>query len=177
VDLDVVASQEVSPDKDRPLVRLSDLEEVLVLADVQEVDAADLREGQPASVRASTGALVRTGTVERIAEVVDPLRRTVAVRIRVSNGDRALRPNAFVEVTPQAPMGVRRVRVPDSAVVTNGARSVVFVAREGGRLERVPVTPVRRREGQVELSQGLEAGSRYVARGALLLENQIELAN
>lgn len=177
VELDVVASQEVTPERDRPLVRLSDLDEVLVLADVQEADAADLREGQPVTVRTSPGALVRTGKVERVAEVVDPQRRTVAVRIRLGNEDRALRPNAFVEVTPQALEGVRRVLVPDSAVVTSGARSVVFVAREGGQLERVPVTPGRRREGQVELRQGLEAGSRYVARGALLLQNQIELAN
>ena len=72
---------------------------------------------------------------------------------------------------------VKRVRVPASAVVTNGERSVVFVAREPGRLERVPVTVGRRRDGEVDLRSGLDAGSRYVARGALLLENTIELAD
>jgi cobalt-zinc-cadmium efflux system membrane fusion protein len=119
----------------------------------------------------------RRGKVERVSEVVDPQRRTVEVRVRVVNEDRALRPNAFVEVTPEAPADVKRVRVPASAVVTDGARSVVFVAREAGRLERVAVTAGRRRDGEVELRGGLETGSRYVARGALLLENTIELAN
>ncbi|HZH77757.1 MAG TPA: efflux RND transporter periplasmic adaptor subunit [Archangium sp.] len=177
VDLDVVANQEVTPERDRPLLRLSDLNEVLVIADVQETDAADLREGQTALVRTQSGAVERRGTVERISEVVDPRRRTVEVRLKVANEDRALRPNAFVEVTPEASTGVRRVRVPASAVVTNGARSVVFVARETGRLERVAVMTGRRRDGEVEVRQGLEPGSRYVARGALLLENTIELAN
>ncbi|WP_224361276.1 efflux RND transporter periplasmic adaptor subunit [Hyalangium versicolor] len=177
VDLDVVASQEVTPDRDKPLLRLSDLDEVLVVADLQEADAADLREGQSVSVRTQNGGAVRPGNVERISEVVDPQRRTVEVRVRVANTDRVLHPNAFVEVTPEPPSGVARVRVPVSAVVTDGARSVVFVARESSRLERVAVVPGRQRDGQVELREGLSAGQRFVARGALLLENQIELAD
>ncbi|MFY0573313.1 efflux RND transporter periplasmic adaptor subunit [Cystobacter fuscus] len=177
VDLDVVSNQEVTPDRDKPLLRISDLSEVLVIADMQESDAADLREGQAAIVRTQSGGVERRGTVERVSEVVDPRRRTVEVRVRVVNEDRVLRPNAFMEVTPEAPADVRRVRVPAGAVVTDGGRSVVFVAREAGRLERVAVTTGRRRDGEVELRAGLETGSRYVARGALLLENTIELAN
>jgi cobalt-zinc-cadmium efflux system membrane fusion protein len=177
VELDLVAGQEVTPEREQPLLRVSDLDEVLVIADLQEADAADLREGQTVSVRAQNGGMVRTGQVSRISEVVDPQRRSVEVRIRVANADRVLRPNAFVEVTPAPPAGVKRVRVPASAVVTDGARSVVFVARDASRLERVPVVLGRQREGQVELRGGLSAGERFVARGALLLQNQIELAD
>ncbi|WP_223642407.1 efflux RND transporter periplasmic adaptor subunit [Corallococcus sp. EGB] len=176
VDLDVVASQEVTPDRDKPLVRLSDLDQVMVIADLQEADALDMSPGQDVTVTTRDG-IVRAGKVDRVSEVVDPLRRTVEVRVRVPNSDRRFRPNAFVEVTPTAPEGIKRVRVPDSAVVTNGSRSVVFVARDSNRLERVPVTPGRRRDGEVELRAGLSSGDRFVARGALLLENQIELAD
>jgi cobalt-zinc-cadmium efflux system membrane fusion protein len=177
VDLDVVASQEVTPDREKPLLRLSDLDEVIVIADLQEADAADLREGQSVSVRTQNGDAVRAGKVERISEVVDPQRRTVEVRVRVANADRLLHPNAFAEVTPEPLAGVKRVRVPAAAVVTDGARSVVFVAREPSRLERVAVVPGRQRDGQVELRSGLNAGEHFVAHGALLLENQIELAD
>ncbi|AFE08507.1 cation efflux system protein CzcB [Corallococcus coralloides DSM 2259] len=176
VDLDLVASQEVTPDRDRPLVRLSDLDQVMVVADLQEADALDMSPGQDVTVTTRDG-IVRAGKVDRVSEVVDPVRRTVEVRVRVPNNDRRFRPNAFVEVTPTAPEGVKRVRVPDSAVVTDGARSVVFVARDSNRLERVAVTPGRRRDGEVELRGGLASGDRFVARGALLLENQIELAD
>ena len=177
VDLDVVSNQEVTPERDAPLARISDLAQVLVVADVQEADASDLAEGQSVLVRTQSSGLERQGTVERVSEVVDPQRRTVEVRVRVLNEDRALRPNAFVEVSPTAPAGVLRVRVPASAVVTDGTRSVIFVARDEGRLERVAVTTGRRRDGTVEVRDGLGVGSRYVSRGALLLENTIELAN
>ncbi|PTL77627.1 efflux RND transporter periplasmic adaptor subunit [Vitiosangium sp. GDMCC 1.1324] len=177
VDQNVTTSQEVTPDRDAPLLRISDLGEVVVQADVQEADASDLQEGQEVTVTTQGGSVKRQGKVERVSEVVDPQRRTVVVRVRVANEDRALRPNAFVEVTPAPPADEKRVRVPAGAVITNGERSVVFVTHEAGRLERVPVTVGRRRDGEVEVRAGLDVGSRYVARGALLLENTIELAD
>src|SRR5262249_45137257 len=45
VDLDVYASQEVTPDRDKALLRISDLDEVLVMADMPESDVGDLKAG------------------------------------------------------------------------------------------------------------------------------------
>ncbi len=175
VDLDVVASQEVQPSGDHPLVRISELSEVLVLADVQESDAYDLRVGGEVTIRTRAGGVTRTGTIERISEVVDPKRRTVELRIRAPNEDRALRPNAFVDVELQSDPTQKRVRVPAEAVVTDGQNSVVFVSRGDGKLERVKVMPGRQRGGEIELRSGLEPGARYVSKGAILLLNQLEL--
>jgi cobalt-zinc-cadmium efflux system membrane fusion protein len=175
VDLDVVASQEVQPSGDHPLVRISELSEVLVLADVQESDAYDVRVGGQVTIRTRAGSVTRTGTIDRISEVVDPKRRTVELRIRAANEDRALRPNAFVDVELQSDPTQKRVRVPAEAVVTDGQSSVVFVSRGEGKLERVTVTPGRQGSGEVELRSGLEPGARYVSKGAILLLNQLAL--
>ena len=175
VDLDVVASQEVQPSGDHPLVRISELSEVLVLADVQESDAYDLHVGGEVTIRTRAGSVTRTGTIERISEVVDPKRRTVELRIRAANEDRALRPNSFVDVELQSDPSQKRIRVPAEAVVTDGQTSVVFVSRGEGQLERVAVTPGRQRAGEIELRSGLQPGSRFVSRGAILLLNQLEL--
>jgi multidrug efflux pump subunit AcrA (membrane-fusion protein) len=109
--------------------------------------------------------------------VVDPERRAVEVRIRVANADRALRPNSLVEILFSPPASSLRVRVPSSAVVTDGEKSVVFVAQSPSRLERVPVTLGRQRDGEVELLAGLAPGTRYVSSGALLLLNEVDLAD
>jgi len=175
VDLDVVASQEVQPSGEHPQVRISELSEVLVLADVQESDAYDLRVGGAVTIRTRAGSVTRPGTIDRISEVVDPKRRTVELRIRAGNEDRALRPNAFVDVELQSDPSQKRVRVPAQAVVTDGQTSVVFVDRGQGRLERVPVTPGRQHSGEVELRAGLEPGARFVSKGAILLLNQLAL--
>ncbi len=177
VDVDVYAGQEVTPDRDKSLIRISDLDEVLVIADVPESDVGDLKVGGQVTVRVQSSAVERTSVVDFISQVVDPRRRTVEVRVRLGNQDRALRPNAFVEVVPMADPSQKRMRVPDAAVVTDGEKSLVFVARGPHRLEPVPVQPGRHRDGEVEIRSGLEVGTRYVSRGALLLLNQVELAN
>jgi cobalt-zinc-cadmium efflux system membrane fusion protein len=176
VEHDVFGSQEVGPERDKPLLRISDLGEVLVIGDVAERDAADLKSGMVVEVRASLGSQARPGLLERVSEVVDPQRHTVEIRIRVKNDDRTLRPNGYVDVTLGVDTTARWVRVPSEAVVTEGEQSVVFVQRDAQTLVRVPVTLGRTRDGQVEIRSGLEAGTTYVSKGALLLLNQVDLA-
>jgi cobalt-zinc-cadmium efflux system membrane fusion protein len=176
VDLDVYTGQEVTPDRDKPLMRLSDLDEVLVIADLPEGDVVELTVGEKVSVLLQGGTLTREGTIEYISEVVDPRRRTVEVRVRAKNGDRALRPNAFVEVIAEPDSTLKVVTVPDVAIVTQGKQSVIFIAKDGGRLEPTPVVVGRRNGGRTEVRRGLEPGAKYVSRGALLLLNQVELS-
>ena len=177
VDLDVYAGQEVTSERDKPLLRLSDLDEVLVIADMPEADVIGLKVGEAITIRPQSGDEVRRGVIEYISEVVDPRRRTVEVRARAKNEDRLLRPNAFVEVVVTPDDGSVAVRVPDSAIVTQGANSVVFVATAPGHLEPVKVVLGRRAGGETEIRSGLEEGTRFVSRGALLLLNQVQLAS
>ena len=177
VDLDVNAGQEVGPDRDKPLMRISDLDEVLVLADVPENDVRAFKKDATVQIELTNPQASREGVVQHVSEVVDLRRRTIEVRVRVKNADRLLRPNSFVEVVAPAEASTEVVRVPDTAVVTEGSRPWVFVQRRPGRLERVAVTTGRRRDGELEVLSGLKTTDTYVARGALLLLNQVELAN
>jgi cobalt-zinc-cadmium efflux system membrane fusion protein len=177
VDLDVFSGQQVTPDRDKPLLRLSDLDEVLVIADLPQADVIDLHIGQAVTIQLQSGALTpREGVIEYISEVVDPRRRTVEVRARALNADRLLRPNSFVEVVVANDGHHTVVRVPDQAVVTQGSRSVVFVATNPTRLQPVTVVTGRRSGGETEIHSGLDAGMRYVSHGALLLLNQVQLS-
>jgi Cu(I)/Ag(I) efflux system membrane fusion protein len=106
---------------------------------------------------------------------VDPVRRTVAVRILISNSSHVLRPNGFVRVTFQA-SGGPRVIVPAEAVVTDDQRTVVFVSDGQNHLLRRQVRAGRTRDGQTEVLEGLAVGEQYAARGALLLLNAVDLA-
>lgn len=177
VDLDLQPGLEVGPDREKPLLRLSDLDEVLVIADVPEGDVRDVIVGEAVTIHPQSGSELREGVVEYISEVVEPRRRTVEVWVRAKNADRLLRPNGFVEVVIKPNEVIQVVRVPDAAVVTQGTRSVVFVAAGPGRLEPRPVELGRRRDGETEVRGGLEAGVRFVSRGALLLLNQVDLSS
>jgi cobalt-zinc-cadmium efflux system membrane fusion protein len=173
-----LVGMEVGPDRTDPLVLIADLSEVVVTADLLESDVAGIRPGQSAEVRAGNDDPMN-GVVEYVAALVDPVRRTVAVRVRVPNPEGRLRPNAFAHVTLHPAEGERRVVVPDEAVVTDGQRSVVFVRASAPagrqRFERREVRVGRRRDGKVEIVEGLKPGDAYVAGGALLLLNALDL--
>jgi len=173
VEHDVFASQEVTHERAASLLRISDLGDVLVLADIQERDVYDVAVGTPVVIHASGTDVTQRGTIENISELVDPERRTVVARIRAENAAGLLRPNALVQVGLEPDAGPKRVRVPAEAVVKDGQRSIVFVADDHDGIRSVRVLPGRERDGQLELRAGLEPGTRYVAKGALLLLNQV----
>ena len=175
VELDVAAGQQVGPDREHSLLRLSNIDRVLVLTDLQEQDAYDVRVGTPATIRTASGDVTRPGVVEYVSQVVDPQRRTVELRVRVQNTDHLLRPNAFVEVALTPDSSHRRVRVPAGGGGEPTAGAV-------GRLRHPRSGPPRADTGDRRPTRGRRGGAaqrprarrtRYVAKGALLLLNQL----
>jgi cobalt-zinc-cadmium efflux system membrane fusion protein len=180
VDRRALVGMEVGPDRPEPLLTIADLGQVIVVADVLERETAGIELGGKASVTdVALGGQSIAGTVEYVAQLVDPVRRAVAVRVRVDNPDHRLRPNAFAQVN-FAPRSERYVVVPSEAVVTDDQKSVVFVRHDlpgrPVRLERREVRVGRVREDRTEIVSGLAPGESYVSRGALLLLNALDLA-
>jgi cobalt-zinc-cadmium efflux system membrane fusion protein len=172
---------EVGPDRTEPLVQIAELDEVIVVADVLGSDTEDLKSGQTAQVsEVNARATPVEGKIEYVADFVDPIRRTIAVRIRVPNPEHRLRPNAFVQVT-FATHTAPAVQVPSEAVVTDDQKSIVFIKTGGSdknsRLERREVRIGRSRDGKTEILGGLTEGQTFVSRGALLLLNALDIAS
>jgi cobalt-zinc-cadmium efflux system membrane fusion protein len=176
-----LVGMEVGPDRTDPLVLVAELDQVIVVADVLETDVVGLAPGQDATIATGAihGAPVK-GIVEHVSEFIDPVRRTVSVRVRANNPDRLLRPNAFAQVT-FSPGSEPRVIVPTDAVVTDGQKSVLFVRTSApgapARLERREVRVGRNRDGKTEILSGLSEGESYVAKGAILLLNALDLGS
>lgn len=170
---DVVEGDRVGPDME--LFTLADLSRVWIEAAVYENEAPLVRIGQPASLAmpfAPGRAL--TGTVAWIAPTVDAGSRTLTVRLEFANPDLALKPGMFVDVT----LGVESaesVVVPESAVLDTGTRRVAFVETSPGRFEPRAVRIGSRRDGQVQVLEGVAAGERVVVRANFLLDSESRL--
>ncbi|MFO0579390.1 MAG: efflux RND transporter periplasmic adaptor subunit [Polyangia bacterium] len=174
--IEAAPGQQVGPGKDKPVVTIADLDEVLVLADVPQPDASTLSVGDAVDLRApGDNADLGDGQIETVSQIVDPERQTVPIRIRAKNPEGRLRPNSFITArfVPPADAGAQLLRVPSDAVVSDGLQAVVFVQLEPGRFRRTPVTIGRQQDGVTEIRSGLRAGERVVAHGALLLLNAL----
>jgi cobalt-zinc-cadmium efflux system membrane fusion protein len=163
--------QEVRPDQATPLLVISDLHHVWAIADVAERVAAGLRPGQPVVVEtdAYAGQAFR-GRIGRIGVAVDPVTRRVQVRCELDNLDGRLKPDMFARVVFLSADGkADAVPVPNTALVTEGLYTYVFVERGRGSFEKRRVHVAVGGPVRSYVDAGLQAQERIVTEGALLL--------
>ncbi|EKF73266.1 RND efflux membrane fusion protein [Alcanivorax hongdengensis A-11-3] len=103
------------------------------------------------------------GRIARLDTRIQADSRSLRARARLHNPGHRLRQGQFLRVVVQ--LGQRPARlVPEQAIITQGAQSYVFTVSDG-EARRHPVTLGGRREGWVEVRQGLAAASRVIVNG------------
>lgn len=153
-----------------PLVVLEDVSSMQVDLRLPERFLGQLRRGQPVRVEfdAWPGREFRA-ELEAIDVQVDANGRSVVARGRLANADGALRTGMFAKASLTLAENPRAVMIPEEAVVPLG--SELFVYRiEDGKAFRTRVSIGQRREGRVEIVEGLQAGVRVVTAGQLKLQ-------
>ncbi len=149
-----------------PLFDLVALDPIEVEFHLAERDSGRVEVGDPVAVRVDPfpGEVFR-GKVTHVAPTIDPRTRTLRVKGLLANPEGRLRPGLFARV--DLGLSVRRgvAMVPEEAVLERADGSVVFRLVGGNRVERRRVRTGERREGFVEIREGLELGDRVVVRG------------
>jgi multidrug efflux pump subunit AcrA (membrane-fusion protein) len=141
-----------------------------LMADVPE---ADLREVQrDGTVRVELSAFPAqelVGRADAVGDIVDPVTRTVKVRVRIADPQRRILPGMFGRVAFGQPKNAVVV-VPGSAVITVEQRDYVFVRTTAGEFLRQPVTTQRASADSVIILSGVKPGTQVVTSGAMLLK-------
>jgi len=110
-----------------------------------------------------------SGEVRSIDSRVDPVTRSVQVRVLLPNPERLLKPGMLMQVTLRKDPRQALV-IPEAALMPTGREQFVLVAvpqGEGHKVERRQVQVGARRPGEVEVLQGLSEGERVVTHGTL----------
>ena len=172
--IDAREGQAVEPGM--PLFRINGLDQVWVEAAVPEAHAAALRSGLPVQIEVPAWpGRSFDGTIAAVLPQVDPVSRTLGVRIVLENTDHALAPGMLARVRLRADDGRQRVLVPSEAVITTGTRSVVIVEESAGRFMPHEVRTGAEANGRTEILEGLDSGARVVASGQFLIDSEANL--
>jgi membrane fusion protein, heavy metal efflux system len=165
----------VRADQATPLLTVSSLDTVWVLADAYEQDLGLVAEGDEVgiTVPAYPGQIF-PGKVTHVGEVVDSSTRTVKIRCTADNPGHKLKPEMFAKVDVKNVAGRKFMTVPSKAVLTEGDKSVVIVATEGNtfRTRRVDVGPEM--DGHIRILGGIAPGEKVVTDGAIFMKREIE---
>ena len=157
---------------DASVFKIIDISRVWVDANVFEKDLPRVRVGLPVrlTVTAFAGATF-SGRVIFVNSVVDPDSRTVKVRTEVPNADGRLKPDMFANVEIITDVKSTSISVPQSAVLDDADKKVVFVA-EGNSYKQRQVQVGIQSGDRIEIIDGLKSGDRVVIKGNYLLLQQ-----
>ena len=166
--------QEVQAASGNVLAVVTDPRRLNLIIDVPEADAPRLAVGMPIDFGVD-GAPEQSfhAQVFRIAPQVDPVTRRVQVRARVDNPDGRLKPEMFATALPVSPDSHPVAQVPTSALLQNGAHTVLFVTADGHLFEQREVDVAVQQGDSAWLRSGVRPGEQVVTAGALLLKTEL----
>ena len=154
------------------LFTVADLSHVWLVADIPEQQAALVKKGEAAQaeVPALNGKNIE-GRLIFVADTVNPDRRTVTVRMDISNPGRKLKPEMLASMLIQGGPQ-RQLLVNAAAVVRENNKDHVFVQIEPARFQLRAVTLGQENNGFMAVQSGLKAGETIVVEGAFHLNNE-----
>lgn len=167
-----------------PLVEVGDPGALEVVADVLTRDSVFIEEGAPVHIERWGGKRVLDGRVRRVepsaftrlsALGVEEQRVNVVIEFDTPYAHwQALGDNYRVEVQIVIWRQDDVLTVPTSTVFRHGDTWAVYVIRDG-LAHLTPVTIGRRNETQVQIVEGIEAGTRVILHPSDRVEDQVEV--
>jgi membrane fusion protein (multidrug efflux system) len=115
------------------------------------------------------------GQVRALNPLIDAAGRAVVVRAEIDNADAKLRPGLFARVRLTLAERANAMFVPEQAIQPQGDRSFLFTVVDGADGKKVAkLTPVvlgARRQGEVEVREGIAPGDLVVTAGLLKIRD------
>jgi len=151
---------------------LSDLSRVWATFAVAPRDLLKVTTGRSVTVSAPDLGAEVEGKVNYVGSLLGEQNRAATVRATLANPNGAWRPGLFVNIAVSVERFNAAVVVPVSALQTWEEQTVVFARTEEG-FEARPVKAGRRDAGQVEITEGLAAGTQVAAAGSFVLKSEL----
>lgn len=150
--------------------------QVLVLAQVFERQSLWVRPGQNVEIRLPVaGAKVWKGKIDSVDQQVNPVTRTVQIRILADPTGVELKGNMYAQVTIEADPVDNVLVVPNDALIETGRGARVIVALGGGRFQPREVVAEPVSDEAAAIRSGLTEGEEVVVSSHFLLDSEASL--
>jgi cobalt-zinc-cadmium efflux system membrane fusion protein len=147
-----------------------------MLASVVEADIPHFQLGQPvqAQVTAYPNRVFR-GIVSKIYATADPNTHRVTIRSEISDPKAELLPGMLANFVIRVQPPTEAIDIPENGVVREGDGSMTaWVTTDRRRFSQRIVKTGLRRDGKVQILEGLQRGELVVSDGAIFLSNMLQ---
>lgn len=164
---------EVNPGMSSPLFVVTNPKQLWLMIDVPEKMLSQIKLGSTVAVESEAYPNEQfSAKIVQLGQAVDPNSRRITIRARLNNPDGKLLPEMFVRASVQQDSGTG-VAVPNSALVTRGIYSFIFVQIAPGEFQQRKVKLLTRGSSVSYVGEGLKGGESIVTKGALLLDAEL----
>lgn len=160
------------------ILSIGNLEQVWVIAEIFERDAGLVSESDKVTMRLDyLPGRQWQGQVDYIYPTLDATTRTLRIRLRFDNTDRALKPNMFTQITIHHRAEQDSLLIPFEAVIRNAQQNRVVLAQGDGRYKSIAIALGKIGSDQVEVLEGLFEGDQIVTSAQFLLDSESSISS
>jgi len=142
---------------------------------IYEYEMGLIKQGVPVEIEAVAYPGVKfSGKIAAITPVLNAQTRSAQARAEIDDAEHKLKPEMFVNAKIKVDLG-EKLAVPETAVLDTGMRKIVYLVKEGDRLEAKEVTLGQKADGYYEVLDGLKEGDLVVTSGNFLVDSESKL--
>ncbi len=147
-------------------------ETLWIYADIYAYESGLVKPGQKAKISSPAFPKMQyEGDVKTVDAILNAMTRSLRVRIAVADKEKLLKPEMFVDVTIEVPLG-ENLAVPEQAVVDAGETKLVFVDKGEGMIEPREVKAGYIANGFYEILSGLSEGEKVISSANFLIDSE-----
>jgi Cu(I)/Ag(I) efflux system membrane fusion protein len=158
------------------ILSIANLDTIWLLAEVFERQANWVSVGQSAEAKLpSMPSVIWKGTVEYIYPDLDPVTRTLRVRLRFDNSKGKLKPNMYSHVTIFSGEKKDVISIPREALIRDARQERVIKVLGEGRFQVQEVVAGMESGDWIEIVEGLNEGDEIVTSSQFLIDSESNL--
>lgn len=158
------------------ILSLANLDSIWLLAEVFERQAEWVKEGQIAEAELpSMPGVIWKGVVDYIYPDLDPVTRTLRVRLRFDNTEKKLMPNMYAHVAIFSGEKKNVISIPREALIRDTDQERVIKALGEGRFQAQEVVAGMESGDWIEIISGLNEGDEIVVSSQFLIDSESNL--
>jgi membrane fusion protein (multidrug efflux system) len=158
-----------------PIAKISKMDEIQIKTALSERYISKIKLGLDALLRFEAYPDERFSTrITEVSPVVDPLTRTIEVRLNLLKYDKRIKVGMFAEVKIITQKKKNIIKIPADCLVKRYGGYYVFVVKDG-QVERRKVNPGIQIDNKLEITEGLIADEEVVMQGQTLLEDKAKV--
>lgn len=164
-----------------PLMRIVNLDDMYVKADVPETYLGKISEGSEVLIDFPSINKTYQGKIRQVSNFINPDNRSFSIQVALPNKDAVLKPNLIATVKLNDYTSENSILVPNNVIQKNGNNeSLVFIYQPksdaSGIAKRITIKTGKEQNGMIEVLEGLKVNDIIINEGARTLRDGQEVS-